>query len=116
MESPTRTTVARHRPCRAFRALAVFVGLFASGLLPLPVVLGTARTAPGSEADAPEGEPGGDGSAAADDDPPVPARAARDLRRARPVAVALLPLPLQIRCGTPPAPRTRPVRSATLRC
>jgi hypothetical protein len=116
MKARTRITVARCRHRIAFRALAVFVGLFASGLVPLPVVLGTARTGPVSEADTHEGAPGSDGSAAADDDPLVPARAARDLRRARPVAVALLPLPLRVHGGTPAAPRTRPVRSATLRC
>lgn len=115
MKDRTRTTVARRRHCRAVRALAVFVGLFASGLVPLPVVLGTARTAAVSEADTPEGAPGSDGPEAADDTP-VPARAARDTRRARPVAVALLPLPLQAHGGTPHAARTRPVRSATLRC
>lgn len=112
MNTRPRPTAGHRHVCRAFRALAVFVGLFASGLVPLPLVLGVARTAAAPE-ETPEEAPPEACPEAADDVPPVQAR---DARRTRPAAVALLPLPLHVRGGRAPAAPPRVARSLALRC
>ena len=116
MKARGRTITGHRHFCRAFRVLAVFVGLFASGLVPLPLVLGVARPVAASEETHEETPPEETVPGAADACPTAAPRPNRDARRTRPVAVALLPLPLKANGGCTPAAPPRVARSLALRC